>query len=464
MPDGTTAPIDPRPAAAASGRDPIHDLITRLDRDASTVAAKDPDLSRSIRQLAEAATKRPERVEDAAFRTRVAYALQDMEKLAGPISSAPRELREEMSRLAVTAPGLQNDRLQEMMRATPSMDDARLVRDVRSLAFDVGGRSGDQNAPDVRGRIDALENRLRLTPSASTEAGPVTPAAVEPRAASQQDRVVQPGAAPNEQAQAARSPGSQGAESQPGWTPPSPQQQGGDAANGAAPQATVTARGPGVVAQALAALARNAQAENPSWDRQPTAVADRSERHETVFQQRRDEATVQGAEKSQRAALEAIQAFASGPSSNVLSKIQDAAKSEPGGMQAVLAEMREGGRFAGLRAQFNADLVMERGAAAAWDRMAGSLQQYGADRTVVAAIGARQNSAAALDARFEKLDAEIGKAASVIPSKQDGKSVMEDLGDKLREVIDRAVSAVKAAFTPSAERNARASAGPSPGP
>ena len=211
-------------------------------------------------------------------------------------------------------------------------------------------------------------------------------------------------------------------------------------------------------------MARNTQQENPSWDRQPTAVADRSERHEAVFQGRRDEASVQGAEKSQRAALEAIQAFASGPSSNILTKIQDAAKSEPGGMQAVLSEMREGGRFAGLRSQFNADLVMERGAAAAWDRMAGSLQQYGADRTVVAAIGARQNSTAALDARFEKLDAEIGKATSAIPSKQDGKNVMEDLSDKLREVLERAVNAVKAAFTPSAERNARASASPSPGP
>jgi hypothetical protein len=162
--------------------------------------------------------------------------------------------------------------------------------------------------------------------------------------------------------------------------------------------------------------------------------------------------------------MEAIQAFAQGPTSNILTKIQDAAKAEPGGMQAVLSEMREGGRFASLRSQFNTDLVMERGAAAAWDRMAGSLQQYGADRAAVAAIGARQNTAAALDARFEKMDAEIGKAVSVIPSKQDGQSVMDDLGDKVREILDRAINAVKSAFSPSAERNARASASPSPAP
>jgi hypothetical protein len=46
---------------------------------------------------------------------------------------------------------------------------------------------------------------------------------------------------------------------------------------------------------------------------------------------------------------------------------------------------------------------------------------------------------AALDARFAELDAEIGKATSVIRSKQDDKSIMDDLGDKFREIIDRAM-------------------------
>jgi hypothetical protein len=459
MPDGSNTSTGARPADTASRRDPIHDLITRLDRDASAIAAKDPDLSRTVHQLADAAGKRPERTEDPAFRSRVAYALQDMEKLGGPIGAVPQGLREEMGRLAVTAPGLQNDRLQEMMRATPSMDDARLVREIRTLATSVGSRGSDQNSPDVQSRIDALENRIRLAPSAAaphSEAG----------AGNRDERSARPAAANAEQAQAARSPGNQtgGTKDLPAWEQPAGQAQGNNANGQTSPQATVTARGPGVIASALASLARSAQQENPNWDRQPTPVAERSERHENAFQQRRDEATIQGAEKSQRAALDALQAFSQGPASNILTKIQDAAKAEPGGMQAVLSEMREGGRFASLRSQFNADLVMERGAAAAWDRMAGSLQQYGAGRSAVAAIGARQNSTAALDARFEKMDGEIGKVASIIPSKQDGKSVMDDLGDKVREILDRAINAVKAAFTPSAERNARASASPSPTP
>jgi hypothetical protein len=41
---------------------------------------------------------------------------------------------------------------------------------------------------------------------------------------------------------------------------------------------------------------------------------------------------------------------------------------------------------------------------------------------------------------------------------------MDDLGDKVREILDRAINAVKSAFSPATERNARASASPSPAP
>jgi hypothetical protein len=460
MPDSSTASNNSSPADAANRRDPIHDLIKRLDRDASTVATKDPDLSRTIHRLADAAGTRPDRVENATFRTRVAYALQDMEKLGGPITAVPLALREEMGRLALTAPGLQDERLQALMRSTPTMDDARLVRDIRTLANNVGaGRTPETGAP-VRDLVEALENRVRLLPSAPgpSSSGP------DPRSTRLDDKATQTRGAGSERAQAARSPGVESLKARPDFNGEPPQNPTAGINEQAQPQATVAARGVGVVGLALAALARHAQRERPSWDRQPTSVVERSARHENAFKQQRDDATIRSAEKSQRAAVEAVQAFAQGPVSNILTKIQDAAKAEPSGMQAVLSEMREGGRFASLRSQFNADLVTERGAAAAMDRMASGLQQYGADRSAVAAIGARQNTAAALDARFEKMDAEIGKATSAIPSKQDGMSVMDDLGDKFREILDRAINAVKSAFTPSAERNARASASPSPAP
>ncbi len=97
---------------------------------------------------------------------------------------------------------------------------------------------------------------------------------------------------------------------------------------------------------------------------------------------------------------------------------------------------------------------------AAYDKVASSLQQYSGDRTAVEAIGARRGTGQALEARFEKMDAEIGKATAAIPSRGDGKSVLEDLGDKMREVLDRAVQAVKSAFTP----GPRVASSPSPSP
>jgi hypothetical protein len=463
MPDGQVPPIGVPRDAAAGGQDAIHDLVARLDRDAARLVDKDPDLSRTIRKLAEV-IERPGRSEDPAYRTRVAYALQDMEKLAGPIGSVPSALREEMSRLAITAPGLRNERLQEMMRATPAMDDPKLIREVRGLAASVARETGDQNSQAMRDRIDALENKIRLSPSGPgvVPAGQSSKATDAPPGGTPERPSAEPAA---ERVQARRSPGMQaGPEGQlPRWNDrvapppasPAPPEQA---------QAQVAVRGPGVIAQALGVLARSARQESPGWERQPTSIVDRSERHEQAFQQRRDDAAIRGAEQSQRAALDALQAYANGPGASILTKIQDAAKTEPGGVQGVLAEMREGGRFAGLRAQLNSDLVAERGAAAAYDRIAASLQQYGADRAAIGAVGTRPNAAAALDARFEKLDADIGRAAAVIPSRSDGKSLLDDVGDKLREVLDRAVSAVKSVFTPAADKSARASPGPSPSP
>ena len=93
------------------------------------------------------------------------------------------------------------------MRATPAMDDARLVRDIRTMARDVCAAQPDQNGPDVRDRIDALENRIRLaspTPSAT--------ASVEPRLGAQEDRASRPASTTTEAIQAARSPAGQTAD------------------------------------------------------------------------------------------------------------------------------------------------------------------------------------------------------------------------------------------------------------
>ena len=447
MSDAISAPRRPE---ASDVRDPIHDLVTRLNRDATQLATKDPELSRSIRQLAEAAD-RPGRSDDPNFRTRAAYALQDMERLGGPISTVPTALREEMTRLAATAPGLQNDRLQDLVRSTKSLDDMQLVRDIRRTASEVAFQGGDQSSKLVVDRVEALENRARLGSGPSV--GPAernqsqaTPAALGPASRSPAADEATPEPPGRKSARQAPQSDSQASAAQ-----PSPQ---------AGAERSVSGQGPSALALALGALARHAVKEVSDVRGQATSVVDRIARHGDSQQQQRDAATIQGAERSQRAALDALQAFQKGAGSNILTKIQDAAKSEPGGLQGVLSEMREGGRFSSLRSQFNADLALERGMSAAYDKVASSLQQYSGDRIAVEAIGARRGTGQALEARFEKMDAEIGKATAAIPSRGDGKNVLEDLGDKMREVLDRAVQAVKSAFTP----GPRAASSPSPSP
>ena len=63
--------------------------------------------------------------------------------------------------------------------------------------------------------------------------------------------------------------------------------------------------------------------------------------------------------------------------------------------------------------------------------------------------------------RFEKLDAAIGRGAAETPGVKDGKSLIDELGEKAAELARRAVDAVKAIFarTPGAEQTA---SGPSP--
>src|SRR5262249_52056894 len=121
--------------------DPMRDLLEHLRRAQPLVAniqfddfsgksgrpAVDRDLAQTIQQLTGQGTD-PEQRAKPEFRHQVAYALQDLEKSLWPVPMAP-ELRTEMTRLAATAPGLQNERMQALMRATASLEDQRLIRD-----------------------------------------------------------------------------------------------------------------------------------------------------------------------------------------------------------------------------------------------------------------------------------------------------------------------------------------------
>ena len=133
-------------------------------------------------------------------------------------------------------------------------------------------------------------------------------------------------------------------------------------------------------------------------------------------------------------------------------------------MTAVLFEMREGGRFADLRQQFNNALTDEKGFARASDQAASALGQYGQARTGIEQIISRRPDAANLSAKFEQLDAQIGEAAGTTPSRREGKNMLDDVAKQAAEIVQRAVDAVRSFLTRSApEAGSRPSASPPPG-
>ena len=175
----------------------------------------------------------------------------------------------------------------------------------------------------------------------------------------------------------------------------------------------------------------------------------------------KDTKAVARAEQNGQAALDALQGFQNNEGAGIMSRIREAARNNPGGMEGVLSEMRPGGRFADLRTQFNSALEHDRGFAAAYDKASTALAQYGDSRTAVDAIIAKSPTAG-LGAKFEALDAQIGEAAGKTPSSRDGMSKLDDITKQLAEIFQRAVDGVKSVFNRAA--GAEASSRPSPSP
>ena len=408
-------------------KDPIQETLDRLSRAVPALTEYNPDLARRaetiLRQGAE-----PGRTEQQPFRHAVAYLIQDIERSPiGQLRLTP-ETRTEVIRLAGSAPGLENERMLALMRSAGSIEDRGLVRDIRRAGAAVG-READQNSPNVRSQIESLENRVRLT---------ARPADAAPEA----------------------QPSDPGARTAPSAAPPGQSDTDGAAQTRNAPQRQPSR---GALDTILTGMRGPSQSTGAPWDPPLTPMAERI----TGFQQRmmegRDEIALRAAEKSGRAAMAALDGFRNGEGAIIMNRIRDAARSEPGGMTAVLSEMREGGRFADLRQQFNAALADEKGVAQAYDKAANALARYGQDRTAVEQVISRRPDAANLTTKFEQMDAQIGEAAGSTPSRRDGKSMVEDLARQAAELIQRAVDAVKSAFSrqPSAEAGVRAAPAPS---
>ena len=440
-PEATAAGAQaPSKATGDKAKEPLRELIDKLGRTQEMVARVDPALAATIRGITDTAGI-PGRVEEPMFRTKVAYALQDAEKLVGPVVNLPQGVREEMTRLAATSPGLQNERMQDLMRSTAAMDDRGLVRVIRRDAAEIA-RAGDQTSPDMQSKVEALENRARLSPIGMRS--PTAEDAVQP--------ATHAGATVKATERAVEASSRQ---------VPDPLQNTASQQQLAVKQGAQQ-QGLGATFAIMSALRKPEPTSPAPWDQQLTPLKGRVARYMETAQANEEEASLRGAERSGQAAVEALRAFANGPGASIMSKIQAAGKTDPDGAAGVAAGMREGGPYADLRQTFYAGLLREKGLASALDRASAAVSQYGADRTVADGIAAGRADTTAITARFAKLDAEVGKAASETPSRKDGKSQMEELGEKAAELASKAVEAVRAAFKRSPGPGQQPSAGPSP--
>ena len=441
----TSKPAPPTPSAAASGaptgkpesaskdgaagkdetkaagntkepdkdQDEIQQLVSRLQQTGRRLGGSQQELVREIGALVKEAAV-PANRDDVVFRTRVAYAVQDMEKVAGPIRMGAG-LRTEMTALAATYPGLQNDRMKALVASTGEIEQPATVRLIRQAAATVAAQF-NQTEPIVSSQIDNLENRLRLTPRT-----------------------------PDKSADATDQPASR-------------QQPTGAPANNGQDQPTVAGRPrPGRLLVDIMNAIRKPEPEAPApWDRQLTPMGDRITAYTAKLREGEQEQGFRRAERSGEVALQSMKAFSDGPGSVLMSRIRDAAKTDPNGMTGVLAEMREGGRYSSLRQDFNVALQQDKGFVAAYEKAASGVAKFGADRVKVAQIAEGRTDSAAIAGRFEKLDAMIGRAASELPGRRDGKSFTDELVDRASEIVRKAVETVTAAIN-----RFRPSAGPS---
>jgi hypothetical protein len=438
----TASKPDSQGKPAATDKDPMRELLDRLERLAPATA--DPGLARTLQNLSQRGVDPDQRAQPG-FRHGVAYALQDVEKSLGRLELPP-VLRTEMMQLAGTAVGLADERMQALMASTATIQDRSLVAEIRNTGRDIGMRA-DQSHPEIASQIDMLENRVRLTPRpADPEANAGAPGARGPNTDSR------PPNGPRDD--------HDGPDSGPGGPPNGSRFNGnlnGNAyQNGGNNQGQVTVQH-SVLDTLLRAMRPDANQAQPLWEPPATPAADRLAANERRVQMQADDRTLASAERRGQAALDALEGFTNGEGAAVMSKIREAAKTEPGGMPQILSEMRDGGRFADLRKQFGNALSDDAGFATAYDRAAGALAAYSKTRTEIEPILARRPDATTFTQRLTEMDAEIGKAAAATPSKTEGRSMMEELTKQASELLQRAVDAVRAAFSRSPSPGASSS-------
>jgi len=413
-------PDEPAKASPAGRADPVAEVLIRMERKLDTVAGLDPRLADVMGYLIQRGGD-PDRRAQARFQHNVAYALQDMEKHAGPIALSAGT-RSDMVRLAGSAPGLENPRMLALMSMAASIQDGEVVREIRRAAGNVGLQA-DQSTPDIESRLAALEAKARL--AVRPQPAPSSEAAEGAGRTAVQTPSRENGASGTGQAVTAGSDGCVPTDGQP-------------------KQIRYPRPALDVLLSGLRVTGHSNGAPTPEQPAE-TSMVGRLAAFEKRTQDERDGTALRGAIRSGHAALDALHAFGEGAA--VMRRIREAAGSDQGGMSAVVSGLREGGAFAGLRQQFNGALETDRGLASAYEKAAAALARYDADRGAAQAILGRRTDAGGITTRLEEMDAAVGAAAAATPSRTDGRSMVDDLAGRAAGLLQRAVHAGRTTFT-----------------
>jgi len=140
---------------------PLSELLQRLERLQPQIKETAPQLAGAIDSLSHSASQ-PDRTNSPHFKTALAYTLEDVEKHYGPLPVDP-SLRDELSGLAATSPGLKNKQMQSLLLLTPTLADRDLVTQLRVKAAEVAAQP-NQNAAAIRDDLNTMTYQVLAAP------------------------------------------------------------------------------------------------------------------------------------------------------------------------------------------------------------------------------------------------------------------------------------------------------------
>ena len=466
-----------RPEGSPGPSVPMAVLMERLEQAAPFVSVKDPTLKDRIGWLADEAAAAPAALDKPWFKTRVGYVVQDVERLNSTQLVMDPALRAELDKLALSSPGLRHEQLAALMRDTTHLrpEDGPLAQDIRRMARSAVTGSVDVASPEGLKQVEQLAGRVQAAkagepaPSATDAAPKADPAAVRANPS--------PTAAPSEPAAPGQPavPATALAEPQPAGAlaaqPAASNNRSVPAANAPAAntpaQTTVNAQQVqfrGTLRDILASARPPEPATPPPWSNEPAPLTGRLGSYEQRQAEQNSNRLVSKAREAAQNAVRAVEALGNGPGSGVLSKIKQAGTDDPGGLPGVMAGMQQGGKYAQLRAEFNAAMTAEKAFAASYDKVASAAGQYATTRQAAGADYTRRGvDPAQLEGQFAAMDKAIGEGTAAVPGRDEGKNMQQELAEKAAEFFRQLMERVKTSFSPEQKPGAAPASVPSPG-